>query len=348
MKHKLTRAAVVLACLAAAACTSDPAAPPSSSSAPALPSSTAEKAPAVAKPLNASIFFTEPCRTLDAGQRKKFKLDEGLERTPRQCYYLDAGKDRMWLAFSTTEDGGLGTWYARPADKGRKPAEVDGYPALYPTFEEHADGCSIAVGIADTADFSMGFTYGGKPKTPDACGQVQTLAATVLATLRKLPPGSTAPPAPRAPQVTKPLPSDAFVQQPCTSIGDAERAALKKQGIALDAGKNDTTGPSHIACDYGDTKARFFVELSYTNDAQGLSGLYERHHDGDFANKWEPITLTGYPGVVTADSRCSVSVALTDSRYFTVAAYYLDESKPLQPCTQAKQVAQAVITTLTG
>lgn len=152
-----------------------------------------------------------------------------------------------------------------------------------------------------------------------------------------------------APAVTDPLDTDAFEQDPCRMLTDAqvEQAGLIPPGesgegatAASCAWRNRTTNSS--------ARVQFEVE-----SRRGLSAAYRANADGEY-DLWDEVPdIAGYPAVIAditdgrASGDCAIVVGTSDEVTLDLAVT-LSASKvgEVDPCDAAQEVAELALQTM--
>lgn len=170
--------------------------------------------------------------------------------------------------------------------------------------------------------------------TPTATGEPTTEPPTTE------PGGSTVPP------VTDPLDTAAFQADPCTSLTDAQAAAL-----GVESPGAPRPGPAGKSC-FWQNSAGGSIGVLWSGT--GLAAVYESEERGDTAY-FEPRRVGGQPAVAAepSDDRdsgaCSVHVGTSDEAMFTLALQQSrDKVGDRDPCDVAADVAGQVLTTIKG
>ncbi|MBP2327472.1 hypothetical protein JOF56_007857 [Kibdelosporangium banguiense] len=193
MRGQWLGAAIMLMVLTG--CTGDPPPQPPPTvpvtSAPSVPSGpTLPSAPPVPSPLNATVFETEPCRSLTGAQQQQFGLDSGTVKDAavegKSCFYRYPGPmpQAVSVTYASKSTNGLTIRYiehARGAYKYWEPATVDGYPAAGYDPGIDLQFCSFAVGLTDSL-----FFWVTAPDNAGAgrCSTAKAVATAVVATIR--------------------------------------------------------------------------------------------------------------------------------------------------------------------
>ncbi|WP_123684775.1 DUF3558 domain-containing protein [Amycolatopsis thermoflava] len=163
---------------------------PTSPGRPTQPTSTAtaDQAPPVPTPLDATAFIADPCNSLTSAQTAELTISNEGRHTENACSWK-FGPNLEWVvqAFYTVNDKGLQNTYDQNAAGWFKngyfePTSVSGYPAVYSnvTDARPQGTCDLVVGLDDRTILDVSVT--GKPGE-DNCGAASTVAGKIIETI---------------------------------------------------------------------------------------------------------------------------------------------------------------------
>ncbi|MFF5985808.1 DUF3558 domain-containing protein [Prauserella flavalba] len=162
---------------------------------PSAPSSSAQAAPPVSEPLDATALVSDPCAALSPADLSELGFAEGRQEAAAGAenatacvweYAAESG-NRVDLSVVTENENGLSAIYEqRSRNDYFEETEIAGYPAVHTaTIDNRTDGgCGLWVGVDEkTTIFVLtNFDYG--PEVSDPCPVADRVAEATIATLR--------------------------------------------------------------------------------------------------------------------------------------------------------------------
>jgi hypothetical protein len=169
-------------------------------------------------------------------------------------------------------------------------------------------------------------------------------------------PSSSAPPSSSADvaanlKVPAPLPTGDLLSNPCAVIAPSQYDALNFAGAGTK--RESTNGSLAADCKWASKSNEgnvvFISPLPINKN--GISDIYSQKAQAAY---FEPVTINGYPGVLTdvhdgrPSGNCSVWVGVTDQLAVSVNAQISSDSARANSCSIAQNVAEAMIQHLKG
>ncbi|MGH3880644.1 MAG: DUF3558 family protein [Actinophytocola sp.] len=95
------------------------------------------------------------------------------------------------------------------------------------------------------------------------------------------------------------------------------------------------------------------MDVNYHPDIpNGLSYRYEEHANGQ-RPRWKPTEIAGYPAVfyakktaILSPALCTLDAGISDSSFVNLWVLYWGDTRGLDACATATNVARAVLTTI--
>jgi len=152
-----------------------------------------------------------------------------------------------------------------------------------------------------------------------------------------------------APEVTDPLDTDRFQQDPCQAL-----TAAQAQELAVAPG-SPYKGELGNACKWeSTTDSAAFVDVRFlTDDPRGLSALYQANDDGAYVYFDQLDPIEGYPAVTRGGTdgreggRCTVVTGTSDEDAFEVVLRLSQANVgEKDPCDTAALVAEMALSTM--
>ncbi|MGH3860194.1 DUF3558 domain-containing protein [Actinokineospora sp.] len=150
-----------------------------------------------------------------------------------------------------------------------------------------------------------------------------------------------------APRVSDPIEAAAFIENPCSVLTIDQTATLKleKEGTPKDLGSKDPY------CTWNSDDDREHYTFGWlASNKNGLADTYRADRsDPDFAAYFEPVTVSGYPGVFEdgKDRRdggeCNMVVGVRDELTFRVGS---TRGPGKKSCENIKAIAEQAIATM--
>lgn len=161
-------------------------------------------------------------------------------------------------------------------------------------------------------------------------------------------PTRTAPPSgtpDSAPPVPAALPVASWLRSPCSLLSAAQ---LKALGMTSATTSTVSVTAVMTGCVWDDASVGTGVQLDIEAETALPHGLSDIYLQQGSAAYWEPLTVDGYPGVLTdavderQDGTCRMSLGVTDTNVLDLAY----QGTATDPCTHVRALGAAVITSL--
>jgi hypothetical protein len=154
-----------------------------------------------------------------------------------------------------------------------------------------------------------------------------------------------------APQITDPLDTTSFQQDPCQTL----TAAQTKQ-LNVSATGHSIYSPLGKACEWTNEQTHGYAQIRFNNkNPYGLSGEYQANAQDKYVYFDELPPIEGYPAVSNdiadhrKDGTCTVIVGVTDELTFETNLQLSDANVgKVDPCAKAAEVAGMALQTMKG
>lgn len=147
-------------------------------------------------------------------------------------------------------------------------------------------------------------------------------------------------------KVPAPLPTQSLLSNPCSALTDAQ---LTQLGLASPG--EVSQGPPALCGWSGDNKQNGVNAGPVPQNTGGISDIYDQKSKQAY---FEPVTVSGYPGVFadTQDGRpsgsCTLWIGITDQLAYSVVTSITVGANKATTCASAQKVGEAVIAHLKG
>lgn len=150
------------------------------------------------------------------------------------------------------------------------------------------------------------------------------------------------------PPVPAPLTVTAFASNPCSLLTPAQVQAI---GLTAATSAHRDSTAVMAGCEWDDATAGTGTQLNVdlvTALHHGLADIYVQRHSAAY---WQPVTVHGYPGVLTdtvderPDGTCEMNLGVTNTDVIDLAYQGANTS---EPCQKVQVLAAAVVASLKG
>lgn len=155
---------------------------------------------------------------------------------------------------------------------------------------------------------------------------------------------------PAVPKVANPVTNlKTFQQDPCTML---TKGQAKKLGFAAKIFPDDNLKEFGPACQWQNAHGDYVSVLLHVDQPLGIGGIYRNHYQTTPYAYFEPVDITGFPGVFSAevdqrpDGSCNMAVGVTDTQIIGLRNRVDDTPGAGDVCEILKQAAAAAVSTM--